>query len=159
MNAQQFDAALQRWLETQPDYLGSSYHVQVKLDAGEVKMAQLTALGLPGWVILDWRKRGLGLSSKRAIEVNQPPSAASLLEALLIKQLHVQVQLVLAPNQDWIEAYSATSLTPDLLKVLDAEHASVLNVAAERSDGEWKVILAHQPPHDEPLVNFAPESE
>lgn len=133
--------------------------MQVKFRASEVKMSQLTALGLPGWVILDWRKRGLGLSTKRAFEVTQSPAAASLLHALVAQQLHVQIQLVLAPTQDWEAAYSAASLTPDLIKVLDAEHASVLNVTAERTESGWKVILAHQPPNDEPLANFANETE
>ena len=155
MNAEKLDAAFWRWLQAQPDQRNSSYHVQVKLWASEVKMAQLTALGLPGWIILDWRKRGLGISTKRAIETSQPPTIVSLLDALKAPMLHAQVQVVLAPTLEWSTAYSATSLTPDLIKVLDAGHASVLNVVAERTEGDWKVILAHLPPSDEPIPDFA----
>ena len=158
MNAQQFDAALQRWLQTQPDYHTASYHIQVKLWASEVNMTQLTALELPGWVILDWGKHGLGLSAKHAVEANHSPAAGSLLDALDVKRLHAQVQLVVAPTPDWSTAYSATSLTPDLIKVLDTDFACVLNVTAERTDGDWQVVVAHQPPSDEPLANFVTDT-
>ena len=76
----------------------------------------------------------------------------------MVRHLHVQIQLVVAPAQDWVAAYDTTSLTPDLIKVLDTDHASVLNVTAERTDGDWKVVLAHQPPDDEPLASFITES-
>ena len=155
MDAEQFDAALKRWLLRQLDAAGGYYHVQIKLWPSEVEMAQLTAADLPGWVIMDWQHRGLGLSARRAVHVaGQPPSVACTLEAVAGNLLHVQVQLVLAPEADWHDAYPKHSLAPDLMPVIDADHAKVLSVSAERDHGDWRILKAHQPPDDENIVDF-----
>lgn len=156
MEAEQFDAALARWLRRQPDYADSSYHIQIKLWSSEVEMAQLTAMDLPGWVIMDWQHRGLGLSAKRALNPGRhPPAVATLLASIPPRLLHAHIQIILAPAQDWPESYRKTSLAPDLMPVLDASHAVVLSVTAERDNGNWRVVRAHQPPNDEPIGDFA----
>jgi hypothetical protein len=120
-------------------------------------MAQLTALELPGWVILNWRKRALGLSLKHAQETPHAPSVAHMLEPIAADVLHAQVQVIIAPAPVWTAVYTSTSLSPDLIKVLDTDTATVLNVTAERRKGDWQIILAHLPPSDEPLASFAAE--
>jgi hypothetical protein len=155
MDAEQFDAALASWLRRQPDYADGSYHVQIKLWSSEVEMAQLTAMGLTGWVIMDWQQRGLGLSAKRALNTaQQPPNVARMLDALQAPLLHAHIQVILAPAQDWPAAYGQTSLAPDLMPVLDAGHATVLSVTAERDNGQWQNLKARQPPDDEPIDDF-----
>ncbi|HEY3342732.1 MAG TPA: hypothetical protein VGK81_11970, partial [Anaerolineae bacterium] len=127
MEADQFDAALKRWLLKQLDTAGGYYHVQIKLWTSEVEMAQLTAADLPGWVIMDWQHRGLGLSARRAVPVaRQAPSVARTLAAISTGILHAQVQIVLAPEADWHDAYPKSSLVPDMMPVIDAGHARVL---------------------------------
>ena len=154
MDAQQFDAALKRWLQKQPE-AGTNYHVQIKLWASEVEMAQLTAANLPGWVIMDWQHRGLGLSARRALPASkQPPSVARTLEAVPGNLLHAQVQIVLAPQQDWHDAYPKNSLAPDMMPVIDAGHAVILSISAERDHGDWHILKAHQPPSDETIADF-----
>ncbi|MCL5997176.1 MAG: hypothetical protein M1546_14135 [Chloroflexi bacterium] len=155
MVAEQLDEALARWLQRQPDIASSNYHVQVKLRSSEVEMAQLTAADLPGWVIIDWQRRGIGISLKHALAPDgKPPGIARLLEAIQADLLHTQIQIVVAPEQDWPAAYRPDSLTPDLMPVLDAGHATVLNVSAEREHGDWRIIRAYQPPSDEPITDF-----
>jgi hypothetical protein len=155
MEAEQFDAALKRWLLKQIDTAGGYYHVQIKLWASEVEMVQLTAANLPGWVIMDWQHRGLGLSARRAVPVaSHAPVVARTLSAISITLLHVQVQLVLAPEEDWHDAYPKSSLAPDMMPVIDAGHARILSVSAERDHGDWRILKAHQPPDDEPILDF-----
>jgi CTP:molybdopterin cytidylyltransferase MocA len=154
MNAEQLDAALARWLHQQPDVASSQYHVQIKLWGSEVEMAQLTAAELTGWVIIDWQQRGLGLSAKRALDAAHAPHVAQALSAIPAPLMHIQVQVILAPAQDWREAYRQNSLTPDLLPVLDAGHASVLNLSAQRDHGRWHILQAHQPPNEQPIEDF-----
>ncbi|MCL4505064.1 MAG: hypothetical protein M1434_04300 [Chloroflexi bacterium] len=155
MDAATFDAAIERWLHRQADYLGSSYHVQIKLWSSEVEIAELTAAELTGWVIIDWQHRGRGLSAKRALPVaNNPPNVACLLNAIHPDLLHVQVQVVMAPDADWPEAYQQHSLAPDLMPVLDAGHAVALNISAERDHDEWRLTRVHQPPDDENIDDF-----
>jgi hypothetical protein len=156
MDAEHFDAALARWLGRQPDTIRGNYHVQVKLWTSEVEMAQLTAADLSGWVIIDWQYRGIGLSMKRALDpFSQPPDVARVLQVIDAELLHAQVQVVVAPPQDWPAAYRHDSLAPDLMPVLDAGHAAVLNVAAERDHDDWHIARALQPPSDEPITDFA----
>jgi hypothetical protein len=152
MDAEQFDAALKRWLLRQIDLAGGYYHVQIKLWPLEVEMAQLTAADLPGWVIMDWQHRGIGLSARRAVSVtSQPPNIAHVLEAISGNLLHVQVQLILALEEDWHDAYPKNSLAPDLMPVIDAGHAKILSVSAERDHADWRILQAHQPPDDETI--------
>ena len=155
MDAAQFDAAIDRWLHRQPDVLSGNYHVQVKLWSSEVEMSQLTAANLPGWVIMDWQHRGLGLSARRALPAaSQPPHIARLLKAIDGSLLHVQIQVVLAPEPDWRDAYPKHTLAPDMLPVLDAGHATVLSITAERDHGDWRITKASQPPSDEVILDF-----
>ena len=155
MNSKLLDVALDRWLHKQPDHALCSVHVQIKLWSSEVEMAALTAADLAGWVVIDWQHRGRGLSAKRAHPVHgQSLQVAQLLDCIGGKKLHAHFQVVLAPTQDWANAYSPTSLVPDLLPVLDAEHAHVLSVSAERDGGDWQIVLAHQPPSDDPIPDF-----
>jgi hypothetical protein len=155
MNSSQLDTSLGRWLHKQPDWAGSSYHVQIKLWSSEVQMAQLTAPDLTGWVVIDWQHRGRGLSAKRAHPVGADiPNVARLLDVIEATLLHINLQVILAPNDDWPNAYSPTSLVPDLMPVLDAEHATVLSITAERDRGDWRVVQAHEPPSDERIDDF-----
>lgn len=155
MDAATFDAAIERWLRRQADYPGSSYHVQVKLWSSEVEIAALTSAELTGWVIIDWQHRGRGLSAKRALSVaRNPPNVARMLAAIQADLLHAQIQVIMAPNADWPEAYQQHSLAPDLLPVLDAGHAVALNISAERDHDDWRIIRVHQPPEDENLDDF-----
>ena len=150
MDAATLDAGIERWLHRQTDYLGSSYHVQIKLWSSEVEIAILTAAELTGWVIIDWQHRGRGLSAKRAVSAARiPPYVARMLAAIEADFLHVQIQLVMAPDADWPEAYQQHSLAPDLLPVLDAGHTVALSISAERDHGEWRLIRAQQPPDDD----------
>jgi hypothetical protein len=155
MDSQQFDKQIQHWLNRQPGLEHSRYHVQIKLWISEVDMATLAALHAPGWVVLDWQPRGLGLSLKRAMSpLAEPPAAAALLDGLKADLLHAQVQLVLAPIPDWQQAYRSDSLVPDLLPVLDSEHAIILSIAAQRESGTWHIVDAHQPPSETPIADF-----
>ena len=155
MDAATLDAAIERWLRRQTDYTGSSYHVQIKLWSSEVDIATLTAAELTGWVIIDWQHRGRGLSVKRALSVaRNPPSVAQMLAAIKADLLHVHIQVVIAPDADWREAYQQHSLAPDLMPVLDAGHAATLSLSAERDHGVWRVIRAHQPPDDDNIDDF-----
>lgn len=154
MQAEQLDALLDRWIKNQAKDTGSRYHVQIKLWSSEIEVANLTAANLTGWVIIDWQHRGRGLSAKRAAPVTQPSTVAQMLSVLDASMLHVNVQIILAPDADWNDAYSSDSLAPDLLPVLDSGHAVVLRVDALREDGEWQVIQSHQPPDDEPIPGF-----
>ena len=92
MDAEQFDAALKRWLLRQLDAAGGYYHVQIKLWPSEVEMAQLTAADLPGWVIMGlgniaaWGYRPGGQCT---LPVSHP-SVACTLEAVAGNLLHVQ---------------------------------------------------------------------
>ena len=155
MQAEQLDAALGQWLVSQPNHTGCSYHVQVKLPSNEVEIAQLAAANLTGWVIIDWQHRGRGLSAKRAIPASQTPVIARLLGAIPRDLLHAHFQVILAPDADWAECYPEDSLAPDLMPVLDANHAIVLSISAEREQGDWHVSMAHQPPSDKPLTGFS----
>ena len=155
MDAATFDASIERWLRRQPDYPGSSYHIQVKLWSSEVETADLAAADLAGWVIIDWQQRGRGLSAKRALPAAaNPPGVARALAAVQAGLLHVQIQVVMAPDADWSEAYQQNSLAPDLMPILDAGHAVVLNIAAERNHGDWRIARAHQPLDEENLNDF-----
>ncbi len=154
MHAEQLDGLIGQWLSMRSIYHASSYHVQVKLPSDEVAVARLTENNPAGWVVIDWQHRGRGLSAKKAIATTQAPVIAHLLNGIPTEHLHAHFQLVVAPEADWKDSYSEDSLTPDLLPVLDAGRAEVLSVTAEREYGDWHVILAHQPPSDEPLVDF-----
>jgi hypothetical protein len=155
MVSDQFDATLARWLGRQLTNAASHYHVQVKLLPDEVEMAQLTAADLQGWVIIDWQQRGVGLSARRALDpASHPPGVAQALDTLAAETLHAQIQLVLAPAEDWEASYRHDSLAPDLLPVLDAGRTAVLNVSAERNSGDWRILQAHQPPDDQPILDF-----
>ena len=152
MDAEHFDAAVNRWLHRQPDPISANYHIQIKLWNSEVEMSQLTVANLTGWVIMDWRHRGLGLSARRALPVSsRVPHVARRLDAISGDLIHVQVQVVYAPEPDWRDAYPKNTLAPDLMPVLDAGHASVLSIFAERDHGDWRILKAQQPPDDSPV--------
>lgn len=150
MKAEELDALLLKWLRKQPAHLEDYHHIQIKFSAVEVEMAQLAHFHLPGWVILDWQPRGLGLSAKRAVA--QPPSPARMLEGLAVSPLSVHIQIVQAPPVDWADAAQPDSLAPDLLPVLDGGRARVLKVTAIRREDVWLVQRASEPPAEEPIT-------
>ena len=154
MDSVQLDAGLARWLARQPNLDSSSYHAQIKLEFGDVDPAQRAALELPGWVIIDWGVRGTGISAKRAVPAGDgAPEIAGLLQAIDSPLLHAHIQLVLAPTDDWEEAYGDVSLAPDLMPVMDAGRAKLLNLLAVRENGDWRILRAYQPPSEENIAH------
>ncbi len=154
MDASQLDAALGRWLARQPDLEVSQCHTQIKLEYGDIEPAQRARLELPGWVIIDWGARGTGISARRAMPaLGLRPMVGRLLEAIDALLLRAHIQLVVAPAEDWTAAYSEVSLAPDLMPVMDAGHATLLNVTAVRERGDWRIVRAYQPPSEENIAD------
>ncbi len=155
MLASQLDAAIGRWLSRQPNLDACQCHIQIKLEYGDVEPAQRARLELPGWVIIDWGARGTGISARRAAPAaGYEPEAGRLLEAIDSLLLRAHIQIVVAPADDWDAAYSEASLAPDLMPVIDAGRAILLNLTAVRENGDWHVVRAYQPPNDD---NIAPD--
>lgn len=153
MLASQLDAALGRWLARQPNLSACHCHTQIKLEYGDVEPAQRARLELPGWVIIDWGARGTGISARRAVAAaGYQPEAGRLLEAIDSLLLRAHIQIVVAPADDWNAAYSDASLAPDLMPVIDAGHAVLLNLTAVRENGDWRVVRAYQPPDEENIA-------
>ncbi|MGQ9905106.1 MAG: hypothetical protein ACUVRU_12475 [Anaerolineae bacterium] len=153
MDASQLDAVLGRWLSKQPDLEACHYHTQIKLEYGDIEPAQRATLDLPGWVIIDWGVRGTGISARRAAPAaGHQPEVGRLLEAIDSLLLRAHVQIVVAPSADWDAAYSETSLAPDLMPVIDAGRAVLLNLTAVRENGDWRVVRAYQPPSEENIA-------
>lgn len=154
MDASQLDAALGRWLARQPNLDACHCHTQIKLEYGDVEPAQRATLELPGWVIIDWGARGTGISARRAAPAaGYEPRAGRLLEALDSLLLRAHIQMVVAPADDWDAAYSDASLVPDLMPVIDAGRAILLNLTAVRENGVWRVVRAYQPPDEENIAH------
>ncbi|MCS7061225.1 MAG: hypothetical protein RMN25_08655 [Anaerolineae bacterium] len=154
MDAVHLDAALERWLTRQPNLAISHCHVQIKLEHGDIAPAQRATLDLPGWVLIDWGVRGTGLSAKRAMPAaGYLPTVGRLLEAIDSPLLRAHIQIVIAPAEDWNAAYSDASLAPDLMPVIDAGHATLLNLTAVREQGNWRVVRAYQPPSENNIAN------
>jgi hypothetical protein len=154
MNAAQMDEAIRRWMQAQPGLENASYHAQIKIKPGLVEMAQLTALGLAGWVVLDWQAHGLGLSLKHAVKATDRPIAvAQVIDELAAPALSAHIQIILAPAGDWEDARAPDSLVPDLKQVLDHDHARALSVSAQRAGNGagWQITSACQPPDDAPI--------
>lgn len=153
MDASQLDAVLGRWLSKQPDLEACHYHTQIKLEYGDIEPAQRATLDLPGWVIIDWGARGTGISARRAAPAaSYQPEVGRLLEAIDSLLLRAHIQMVVAPAEDWDAAYGAGSLAPDLMPVMDAGHAVLLNLTAVRENGDWRVVRAYQPPSEENIA-------
>lgn len=153
MDASQLDAVLSRWLSRQANLEGCHCHTQIKLEYGDVEPAQRATLDLPGWVIIDWRARGTGISARRAAPAARyQPQVGRLLEVIVSPLLRAHVQMVVAPAEDWDAAYSAASLAPDLMPVMDAGRAALLNLTAVRENGDWRVVRAYQPPSEENIA-------
>ncbi len=149
MDAVQFDAALGRWLSRQPNLDACQCHIQIKLEYGDVAPAQRARLELPGWVIIDWGARGTGISARRARPAaSYQPEAGRLLQAIDSLLLRAHIQIVVAPAADWEAAYGEASLAPDLMPVMDAGHAILLNLTAVRENGDWRIVRAYQPPDE-----------
>jgi hypothetical protein len=154
MNAAQLDEAIWRWIQSQQGWQDASSHAQIKITPGQVEMAQLTSLGLAGWVVLDWQARGLGLSLKKpARTTSQSIIPVHVIDRLEAPVLTIHIQVIIAPAADWDDASDPESLVPDLKRVIDQGRARTLSVSAQRTGPaqDWQVVSARQPPDDTPM--------